>query len=88
LRVDASSETSARIRDVTWTPDGRHLLFNRFGTGWRISVEGGAPERLDFALTAGRIHPEGRRIAFTSGSGRRSEIWVMENFLPPIKASR
>jgi len=88
LRVDASSETSARIRDVTWTPDGRHLLFNRLGTGWRISVEGGAPQRLDFALTAGRLHPDGRRIAFTSGSGRRSEIWVMENFLPPLKAGR
>jgi Tol biopolymer transport system component len=88
LRVDASSETTARIRNVTWTPDGRHLLFNRLGTGWRISVEGGAPERLDFALTAGRLSPDGRRIAVGSGSGRRSEIWVMENFLPPIKTAR
>ena len=27
------------------------------------------------------VHPDGRRIAFTSG-GDRSEVWVMENFLP------
>ena len=30
------------------------------------------------------VHPDTRRIAFTSG-GDRSEVWVMENFLPVAK---
>jgi hypothetical protein len=28
-----------------------------------------------------RVHPDGRRIAFTAG-GVKLEIWVLENFLP------
>jgi hypothetical protein len=28
-----------------------------------------------------RLHPDGRRIAFTSGE-RKSELWVLENLLP------
>ena len=31
------------------------------------------------------VHPDGRRIAFTAGTPVRSEVWVMENFLPALK---
>jgi len=34
-----------------------------------------------------RVHPTGRRIAF-SAIKYRAEIWVMENFLPDLKAVR
>jgi len=27
------------------------------------------------------FHPDGRRIAFSSGTGFQDEVWVMENFL-------
>ena len=31
-----------------------------------------------------RLHPDGRQIAYYTGRGR-SDLWVMENFLPPEK---
>jgi hypothetical protein len=32
------------------------------------------------------LHPDGRHIAFTAGQDT-SEVWAMENFLPPPKAA-
>jgi Tol biopolymer transport system component len=86
-------QTKELIQDVTWTPDGRYLLFAKHrststqvqGTElWRIAGEGGAAENLGLAMAPVphmRVHPDGRRIAFTSGKFS-SEVWVMENFLP------
>jgi len=82
---------------VEWTTDGRKILFarGRFtpqeprGSLWQVSSRGGEPERVD--LTADgmrdvRLHPDGRRVAFTAGFNR-AEIWVMENFLPVREAA-
>jgi len=33
------------------------------------------------------IHPDGRQIAFTAGEVKE-EVWVMENFLPALKAAK
>ena len=81
---------------VAWTPDGRYLLFGRHSALepslrelWRIPVGGGEPQKLDLAmedLRNLRIHPDGRRIAFTAGTDR-SEVWVMENFLPDLASA-
>jgi Tol biopolymer transport system component len=35
-----------------------------------------------------RVHPDGRRIAFTADEPTQSEVWVMENFLPPAEGSK
>jgi Tol biopolymer transport system component len=77
---------------ITWTPDGRGLLLARNSSKAgeskteirRLSAEGGEPQ--PFGLTAEwlrelRIHPDGKRVAFTAGA-QRFELWVMENFLP------
>ena len=74
----------------TWMPDGRYLLFTRRKDEatelWRIPVEGGDLESLGLIMKKIErlsIHPDGCRIAFTApGSGRGSEVWAMENFLP------
>ncbi len=76
---------------IAWSQDGFNLLFTREpGPGnsktelWLIPVRGGEPRKLGLTARNMRelsIHPDGRRIAYTSG-GDRSEIWVMENFLP------
>ncbi|MEE8537829.1 MAG: hypothetical protein V3S71_07440 [Acidobacteriota bacterium] len=79
---------------IAWTADGQDVLFaKRSGTSveeqnielWRISVDGGAPWRLGALAMEGldhvRVHPDGRRIAFTAGPDKY-EVWVMENFLP------
>ena len=80
-------------RPVVWAPDGQSLLFTRQPAGnakaelWLISVQGGAPRKLDLAAEGMRepsIHPDGRHIAYTAGRNI-SEVWVMENFLPAAK---
>jgi hypothetical protein len=81
-------------------PDGRHLLFQRVigpeGSArnelWRISAAGGQPQKLELTLPRMghlRVHPDGRQIAFTAYSSQagKSEVWVMQNFLPPPKAA-
>ena len=78
-----------------WTGDGRHLLFSkrvalpgRPSELWRVSVEGGEPQRLGLAMWGRggvRVHPDGRRIAFTNMTPA-GELWVMENFLPELSS--
>jgi len=84
------------IQSITWTPDSRYILFaeGRALTDepkndlWRIRAEGGTPEKLNLAmLREVRFHPDGRHIAFTAGQNK-SEVWVMENFLPFIRTAK
>jgi Tol biopolymer transport system component len=87
---------------VFWSADGKYLLFPRQPANapdnpdanwslWRIPARGGDAEKL--ALETHwfgelSIHPGGRRIAFQAPSSERAwdEVWVMENFLPPVLA--
>jgi Tol biopolymer transport system component len=87
------------FRQLEWTSDGHSVIASKVGPGgfeaglalWRIPVSGGSPQRMELnnASMAGEysVHPDGRRIAFTSGQ-LKHEIWVIENFLPLLKASR
>jgi len=82
---------------LAWTPDGSQILFGRSSFQlagkselWRISVEGGEPQKLGLTidnLFHLRVHLDGQRIVYTAGESK-AEIWVMENFLPNIKAVR
>ena len=56
---------------------------------WSIPADGGQARRIDLPMDKLRwlsIHPDGRRIAFTAGSGI-TEIWAMESFLPPSQGN-
>lgn len=73
---------------LTWTPDGKYLLFpgklNQDNGMWRISVDGGEPEKLwqsDKEYASVNIHPDGQQIVFSIFE-QNIEIWTMENFLP------
>jgi len=80
---------------VAWSPDGRYIYFSK-KTGseekrpwelWRIPAAGGDAENLGvkmYLFTDISIHPDGRRITFTSFVGKEKPggVWVMENFLP------
>jgi len=79
---------------LAWTPDGREVLFvrarepNMTTPGhhelWAVPVEGGKPRPLGLnmpGLNNPRVHPDGKRIAFTAGANTQ-EVWVLENFLP------
>lgn len=53
-----------------------------------ISSRGGEPHALGVAMDSANsvsFDPTGHHIAFAAGSAK-SEIWVMENFLPALKA--
>lgn len=61
-------------RVVDWYPDGKHLLISssmqsgkqRFSQFFKISREGGLPEKLPIAHAEfGSLSPDGKRIAFT-----------------------
>ncbi|MCI0423810.1 MAG: hypothetical protein L0312_32125 [Acidobacteria bacterium] len=84
---------------IGWSRDGRYILYgtvegNRIevqtATLWRVPVAGGDPQRLDISMDGLddlRIHPDGMRIAFTAGQ-YKTEVWVMENLLPALRAGR
>ena len=74
---------------LAWTADGRYVLFvicsldqPNLTELWRVSAEGGEPQKLleMDVLNNISVHPDGRRIAFTSG-WKAMEVWAMENFL-------
>jgi Tol biopolymer transport system component len=88
---------SAPYYRMRWTGDGRYIIAQaaNFGgsdvTGvasteiWRIPAQGGTPLKLDLSLPKlafFTLHPDNRRFAFSVKEGSKSELWVLENFLP------
>ena len=58
-----------------------------------IAADGGQPHDLGLAMDGVRahslsVHPDGRHIAFTAGTPRRPEVWVLENFRPAEKTGK
>ena len=89
-----ASPWGRRYNGLTWTPDQLSLMFVRNedrgpSVLWQIPVTGGQPELTGIAVRSGglmspHVHPNGRRIFFTSHEGAISEVWALENFLPKI----
>jgi serine/threonine protein kinase/WD40 repeat protein len=81
-------ERPLSIELAGWSRAGSSLLFARYPgkepTGlWSVPATGGEPQDLGLNLPALRdirVHPEGRRLAFTAGYGDY-ELWVMQKFL-------
>jgi len=79
-----------------WSADGRYVYFSKLqkpqgqGNIWdvyRISADTGEAQRIDLSMAPLRhysLHPDGRRLAFSSmgANPEQSQVWVMENFLP------
>jgi Tol biopolymer transport system component len=68
-----------------WTRDDRYIIA-RAGSGiWRVPAQGGTPLKLDLSvprMASFTLHPDNRRFAFSVNEGYKSELWVLENFLP------
>jgi Tol biopolymer transport system component len=79
---------------LKWTRDGRYIIAQAFGTAsseiWRVPAQGGTPLKLDLSvpkLLFFALHPDNRRFAFSVNEGSKSELWVLENFLPALKSA-
>jgi Tol biopolymer transport system component len=71
--------------DLKWTRDGRYIIARAGSEIWRVPAQGGTPLKLDLSvpkMTSFALHPDNRRFAFSVDEGSKSELWVMENFLP------
>ena len=82
--------------DLAWSPDGNYLYFIKESSReepkqvWRVPIEGGEAEYTGLAkkwLRNLQIHPDGRKVSFHAGQ-RRWEVWLMENFLPELRAAQ
>jgi beta-lactamase regulating signal transducer with metallopeptidase domain/Tol biopolymer transport system component len=81
---------SARYYGLQWTRDGRYIIVwttDPAGSEiWRVPARGGTPLKLDISFVPKMaffaLHPDNRRFAFSVREGSKSELWVMENFLP------
>ena len=97
LRLDQDTEGYVTY-SFAWTRDGSHLLFTKRVAEptipselWRVSAEGGEPQSLGLVMWGRggvRAHPDGRRITFSKVADRKSELWMMENFLPQASGRR
>jgi Tol biopolymer transport system component len=83
-RTIASVPQTGGVLGLEWTPDSEAVLISTPGDPaaalWRATLDGEKPQRLTARIERRdsiRIHPSGRRVAYTTGS-TGSEVWVME----------
>jgi len=78
---------------LAWTADGKNILYGEPKEGskgvvelWVVPVSGGEPQKAGLSMSQLlllRVSRDGKNIAFTaSEQPSRSEVWVMENYLP------
>ena len=85
---------------LSWSSDSRFIVFGKgSSTGQErktqllaISSRGGEPHALGLAMDSIRslsFDPTGHHVAFAAREGKdKVEVWVMENFLPALKAAK
>jgi len=83
---------SAQKYDLRWTRDGRYIIVQARNAAsseiWRVPAQGGTPLKLDLSvpkMESFALHPDNRRFAVSVNEGSKSELWVLENFLPGLK---
>jgi protease II len=87
----------AKSYALKWTRNGRYIIAQARGTAsseiWRVPAQGGTPLKLDISVPkmddfSFALHPDNRRFAFSVNEESKSELWVLENFLPASKAAK
>jgi len=85
-------------RILDWDPKGRFIVFRKnlsaISPGeqelWIAPLSGDPPRKLDLSVTninTLSLHPDGRQVIYVDGR-QSGEVWVMESFLPALRASR
>jgi Tol biopolymer transport system component len=91
-----SDEEPISYYGLSWTRDSKNvLLAKRYEENgimkydlWIAPIDGSSPKKTDLSMQMIHFvsgHPDGKTLAFTAGESSKSEIWVMENFLPKQK---
>lgn len=84
------------LQGLSWAPDSRSIIVNTFWNDgekretWLVPLAGSAHKVLDLpghSWSRVRVHPDGRRVAYHAGE-LRSEVWVLENFLPGATSAK
>jgi len=76
-----------------WSPDGKNIIFPKqekdspgpYGADrrlYRISAEGGTPEKLNIMGMMPDFSPDGKKIAYSRLLEYSIEFWLVENFMP------
>jgi Tol biopolymer transport system component len=94
-------ESRSGFTPLEWTADGKYILFSRAQSEkdepryslWRVSADGGEPQELGLGMHNFEnlsAHPDGVHLAFSSlgSTMKMPSVWVMENFLPPLKVAK
>lgn len=86
-----------RVTVSSLAPDGNSVIVRKqLSAGgesehWQVPLSGGEPRKLNLNLgyypSPIRVHPDGRQVAYSSGSDAW-EVWALENFLPAAKAAK
>jgi Tol biopolymer transport system component len=79
----------AKYYYLKWTNDGRYIIardqVNENSKIWIVPAQGGTPLKLDLSvpdLISFELHPDNSRFMMSISGETKSELWVMENFLP------
>jgi Tol biopolymer transport system component len=89
------AEDGEGFGDIGWAADNSAVFLTKRSSDSDeydlrlVPLDGTGPKRIDIKMKALRsvtAHPDGKRIAFAAGSRFGSEIWTVENFLPPAKS--
>jgi len=74
---------------LNWTRNGRYIIAQALGAAsseiWRVPAQGGTPLKLDISIPKLQyfsLHPDNSHFVFSVDEGSKSELWVLENFLP------
>jgi len=76
-----------------WSPDGKSIIYPEqekdspgpYGADqrlYKVSAEGGTPEKLNIMGRMPDFSPDGKKIAYSRISESSTEFWFVENFLP------
>ena len=84
---------------IGWSPDGKYIISSRqekdskeqWGYDhllYKVSSEGGKPEKLNIKGRLPSYSPNGKKIAYSRRLEAYYEYWVIENFLPKLKLKK
>jgi serine/threonine protein kinase/Tol biopolymer transport system component len=92
-RVDDAPYSFGNVAE--WTPDSKRLVVAKINADdarepprvWIVPIDGGTEVEIagfhpKIQANSISIHPDGKRVAFSTG-GPRFEIWTLSNFLTP-----